>query len=424
MRAGITIHHVMACGPAGTLVLGSITAAEPVIEGISLGMRDTPDLAAKAHLAMGAMTIEPGGLLTGRFALRIEPTRGHAPTWLILTLADGQSARVDLPAPTPGTRGSLLLALSAIEPINLDDALDGVLGPAIAALHAGDVAHPVDLRHIVFGRQTGKPSVSLIIPLHKRIDHLEVQLALFCDQPCLKDAEILFVVDDPPRQQEAAALAASAHARFDVAFTLIMPSRNMGFARASNAGLRAASGHHICFLNSDVFPATPDWMSRLIAGLTQDRIGIMAPLLLFPDGSVQHRGMVLQAIDRFAGWHFPRHMEKGFRPHGSGIERVPAVTGACMVMTRQTAQALGGFDEDFVIGDFEDSDLCLRAEKMGLAAAVHLDVPMVHLERQSQGADAPWRMGATLYNAWRHERRWFARPAALAASTRTRRRRH
>jgi GT2 family glycosyltransferase len=290
----------------------------------------------------------------------------------------------------------------------LDDAFDHVFGPAISALHASGGARDIQLRRIDFGRMPARPSVSLIIPLYRRIDYLEAQLGLFCSQACLDDAEILFVVDDPPRQQEAEILAASAFARFGMAFSLLMAGRNLGFARASNVGLRAATGPHICFLNSDVFPTSPDWMSRLIGSLSQPDIGIMAPMLLFADGSVQHRGMVLQAIDRYAGWHFPRHIGKGMRPTGGGIVRVPAVTGACMVMTRQTAQELGGFDEGFVIGDFEDSDLCLRLAQMGLGAAVDLDVRALHFERQSQGAGAPWRMGATLYNAWLHERRWFA----------------
>jgi GT2 family glycosyltransferase len=315
----------------------------------------------------------------------------------------------------PGGRGSALVALAWIESFDaLDDAFDQVFGPAITALERSYAACPVSVRRIDFGTQPIRPSVSLIIPLHKRIDYLEVQLGLFCGQPCLDGAEILFVVDDPPRQQEAKTLAASAFARFGLAFALLLPDRNLGFGRASNAGLDAAAGQSVCFLNSDVFPASPDWMARLIARLSQGDYGIVAPMLLFPDGSMQHRGMALQAMDRYAGWHFPRHTGKGMRPEGTGIMRVPAVTGACIVMTRRAARELGGFDEGFVIGDFEDSDLCLRAARAGLSCGVDLDVRMLHLERQSQGADAPWRMGATLYNAWRHERRWFPAGEAKA----------
>ena len=60
-----------------------------------------------------------------------------------------------------------------------------------------------------------------------------------------------------------------------------------------------------------------------------------------------------------------------------------------------------------MIGDFEDSDLCLRIGALGLARAVDLDVRLYHLERQSQGNMAnAWRFNLTLYNAWVHENRW------------------
>jgi GT2 family glycosyltransferase len=76
-------------------------------------------------------------------------------------------------------------------------------------------------------------------------------------------------------------------------------------------------------------------------------------------------------------------------------------------MERRIANELGGFDESFAIGDFEDSDLCLRLARRGLNTAVDLDVTLYHLERQSQvSSEQRWRQNLTLYNAWLHEGRW------------------
>ena len=78
-----------------------------------------------------------------------------------------------------------------------------------------------------------------------------------------------------------------------------------------------------------------------------------------------------------------------------------------MLMDRSLALELGGFDESYIIGDFEDSDLCLRLRQRGLRCAVDQDVQMYHLERKSQISPSHnWRMNLTLYNAWVHERRW------------------
>jgi len=89
-----------------------------------------------------------------------------------------------------------------------------------------------------------------------------------------------------------------------------------------------------------------------------------------------------------------------------------AITAACMMLRRAEADELGGFDEDYVIGDFEDSDLCRRLAARGLGCAVDPAVRLYHLERRSQvGAAQRWRMNMTLYNAWLHQNRWFASSA-------------
>jgi GT2 family glycosyltransferase len=120
--------------------------------------------------------------------------------------------------------------------------------------------------------------------------------------------------------------------------------------------------------------------------------------------------MRFEPIPEFAGWLFPRHERKGWRrPAEGGLRRCVAITGACLVISRAVLEELGGLDESFVIGDFEDADLCMRLARQGLACAVDLDVSLYHLERQSQaGPDERWRMNLTLYNAWVHERRWGA----------------
>ena len=85
---------------------------------------------------------------------------------------------------------------------------------------------------------------------------------------------------------------------------------------------------------------------------------------------------------------FPYAMHPGEGPHARALarlQRAEAVTGACMVLRRDLAQELGGFDEDYVIGDFEDADLCFRIRARGLDCAVHEDAVLWHLERQSQG---------------------------------------
>jgi GT2 family glycosyltransferase len=316
-----------------------------------------------------------------------------------------------LPRPRLDGIGGIKRILATIETQynDVDSIYDHVLGPAIMALNAQRLAMPLRVQPQQFGPPIPSPRHSVIVPLYRRIDFMEIQLALFATQKIGGDVEIIYVLDDPPRMREAQLLAASLYERFRVPFKLVCLSHNVGFAPANNVGVRASSGDMICFVNSDVFPITEDWLDRLAAHLEADpTLGVVGPVLLFEDGSVQHQGIAFRTLPQFGNWAFPMHKRKGFRlPPEGGLVREDAITGACMMMRREDVMAYGAFDEAFIIGDFEDTDLCFRLRKHGLGAAVDLDVRMHHLERKSQaGSAALWRGNLTLYNAWVHQRRW------------------
>jgi hypothetical protein len=190
---------------------------------------------------------------------------------------------------------------------------------------------------------------------------------------------------------------------------LVLLPQNVGYGPANNEALRVARGRHVCFLNSDVLPRDGAWLRRMVGALeADDDLGAVGARLLFEDGTLQHDGMSLRRLPQFGNIPFPLHPGKGQRPPpGQGLRKVEAITGACMVLPRALAQELGGFDEDYAVGDFEDVDFCLRIRAKGLTCAVHDEVVMWHLERQSQQAPGvSWRQNLTTVNAWTFSERW------------------
>ena len=77
-------------------------------------------------------------------------------------------------------------------------------------------------------------------------------------------------------------------------------------------------------------------------------------------------------------------------------------------MSRELYLRVGGLDEGYIRGDFEDSDLCLKVRQLGLKPYLVPDVRLYHLERQSQGlrAQVTTRTLLSLFNCWRYNRRW------------------
>ncbi|WP_270934834.1 glycosyltransferase [Falsiroseomonas oryzae] len=336
------------------------------------------------------------------------------PLYAEIELKNGEVGYKRLPLPARTGTGAMRRVLGAVElaPDEIASAFDRVLGPALGPINAARLARPRPCREVAFGTPPAQPDCSVIVPLYGRMDFLLYQLALFSEDPGFARHELIYVLDDPPRRRELLDLAHSAHRRFGVPFRVLLLEENLGFAPANNVGLAAARGAFTCYLNSDVMPEAPGWLDRMLDTLRADPgLGMAGALLLFEDGTVQHQGLTFERLPQLAAWPFPMHPGKGrlHRAPAMPVQDVEAVTGACMALRTDLARELGGFDESFAIGDFEDSDLCLRIRAKGLRIAVDHRARLYHLERQSQVTpDRMWRFNVTLLNAWTHTRRWFA----------------
>jgi GT2 family glycosyltransferase len=430
-RVLLDVDFVVRCPPDGVVLIGWLLAEAGVIKAVRLrsGPLSTPvPLDAAIRIERPDVIDAVGhefGFTDNRSGFMVyvgDAVSPGDPTYLEVETASREVGFRNLPEPKLHGMTAIrrILDVFAVQYAEVRPAYDGIIGPAIRRLNDERLRAPPRPVEIRFGRMPAQPRFSVIVTLYGRIDYLEYQMAFFSCHPAWSQVDLIYVLDDPARRNEAERLAESVHERFRIPFRLIALERNLGFAPANNVGLGLARGTFVCFLNSDVFPGTPDWLERLGARLDADRgIGAVGPLLVFEDETVQHEGMQFAPIEQFGGWMFPLHQRKGRRPlPDGGLKFCDAITGACLLMRRAVAAAHGGFDEGFVIGDFEDSDLCLRLRDTGLRIAVDRDVRLFHLERQSQvGTQHRWRMNMTLYNAWRHEQRWRDKIGRWQATT-------
>ena len=136
------------------------------------------------------------------------------------------------------------------------------------------------------------------------------------------------------------------------------------FSAACNAGAAAAKGDLLLFLNNDIEILEPDWLEELVRWALLPEIGIVGPKLLYPDGSIQHAGVVFGI--GLVAHIFSRAAEGTATVFGSPdcYRNYLAVTGACQMMRRQVFDELGGFDERLRLS-FSDVVLCLEAWKAG-----------------------------------------------------------
>src|SRR5207302_1634861 len=158
------------------------------------------------------------------------------------------------------------------------------------------------------------------------------------------------------------------------------------FARINNAAARAARGDFLLFLNNDVEVRTPGWMEAMLEQALRPEVGAVGARLLFPEGFVQHAGVVL-GLGGIAG-----HPGRLLAPSSGGYHRsfdvvhdYSAATAACLLLRRALFLEAGGFDEDRLPVGFNDVDLCLRLRQRGLLIVYTPFAELLHHESLSRG---------------------------------------
>ena len=149
----------------------------------------------------------------------------------------------------------------------------------------------------------------------------------------------------------------------------------------------------------------------MVAALdSHPKLGVVTPQLRFAGGGIQHAGMESRRLDSIGVW-INHHPHMGFDPAldpRKALDAVPIATGACMLLRRAEFEELGGWDTGYLIGDFEDSDLCYKYRSRDLDIGYLPTVSLVHLERQSFagiGTD-DFKTRVMIANSVRHSGRW------------------
>ena len=179
---------------------------------------------------------------------------------------------------------------------------------------------------------------------------------------------------------------------------LIELDENRGYGAAVNEGLRVASGRYLLVLNCDAWPVD-DAIARL-AAFAEDNpsVGVVGPRLLNPDGTLQRSVRGYPTLWRlateyfFLRWLAPRsRLLNAFYganfDHGS-IREAEFLVGAVLLVPRNVAEKLGGFDTSFFMFN-EEVDLCYRIHQEGQQVVFFPEAEFVHVGGAYTRTDRP-----------------------------------
>ena len=281
----------------------------------------------------------------------------------------------------------------------------GVVHLAKIVSHVGK-AQTAAVRPAAHALPTPAPRVSIIIPTRDGAAVLENCVRSIRARTRYPDYEII-IIDNGSVEDETKRLLARLGQ--DAAIRVIARPEPFNFSRLNNAAVREASGTLLAFVNNDIEVTQESWLDAMVALALRPEAGCVGAKLLYPDGRLQHAGVVIGLggvaghVHRFARADDPGYLDRLRAPH-----EVSAVTAACLVIRRSVFDAVGGYDEDLAVA-FNDVDFCLKVRAAGYLNIWTPFAELIHHESISRGRDltpAKAKRFAAEYAAM--QRRWGA----------------
>ncbi len=164
-----------------------------------------------------------------------------------------------------------------------------------------------------------------------------------------------------------------------------MRNQPFNFSAINNAAARQCESPLLLFLNDDTSVVDPNWLEAMVELAARPEVGAVGAKLLYPNGAIQHAGVVMGLYDNCG------HAFRGLNgtvghyfSFSEVIRNVSAVTGACLMARAEVFWQAGGFDETEFAVAFNDVDLCLKLGSFGYRVLYTPHAVLYHHESLSK----------------------------------------
>lgn len=227
-------------------------------------------------------------------------------------------------------------------------------------------------------RSGGNPRVSIVIPVFNQLEYTKQCIESI--ENTINERVRIIVVDNASSDDTLSYLNKVFSAKIEMA--VIHNKSNKGFPEAVNQGIKKAEGEFVIIANNDIV-FTEGWLERMIE-LVQpgSGISIVGPISNEVSGLQKDENAKYNSIDEMHKY------AKSIREKNKGdVLHFPRLAFLCTLIKREVIESIGGLDERFSPGNYEDDDFCLRAQLAGFKAAIAKDVFVHHYGSKSFKAD-------------------------------------
>ena len=230
-----------------------------------------------------------------------------------------------------------------------------------------------------------QPLVSLIVPTRDRAAMLRTAVNSIRAKTAYGSYEIL-VVDNGSVEDDTFKLFESWVG--DGRVRVIRDDGSFNYPRLNNRAAAEARGALLGLVNNDVEVRDGSWLDEMVGLALQPGVGCVGAKLWYPDGRLQHGGVVVGVAG--AAGHRHKRAARGARGQLDAlatVNEVSAVTAACLVVKKSVYDEVGGMDEARFAVAYNDVDLCLKVAESGYRNLWTPFAELVHHESVSRGRD-------------------------------------
>ena len=180
------------------------------------------------------------------------------------------------------------------------------------------------------------------------------------------------------------------------------------YSRINNWAAARCAGEYILLLNNDTEVITPEWIENMLMYAQREDVGAVGAKLYYPDGRIQHAGVVIKmGDDRIAAHAYvgAPHDHIGYMGRLCYAQDMSAVTGACLMVRKKVYDEVGGLDEDFAVA-YNDIDFCLKIREKGYLNIFTPFTELYHYESASRGYETGEKLERQQRECERFRKKW------------------
>ena len=250
----------------------------------------------------------------------------------------------------------------------------------------------------------GRPLVSILIPNKDHVSDLRKCIVSIQEKSSYPNYEIIVIENNSVEEktfQYYQILERKPNIR------VVQWNGKFNYSAINNFGYTFAKGDYILLLNNDTEVISPDWIQEMLMYAQRSDVGAVGVKLYYPDGTIQHGGVVLGVGGVAAHLHCNRPKEDvGYMGRLIYAQDLTAVTAACMMIPRKVWEQTKGLDESFEVA-FNDVDFCMRIRQLGYLIVFTPFAELYHYESKSRKADdTPEKRARFVGEVERFQARW------------------